>query len=161
MPKILKLVLSIVICEAAGGIGAIFTTPQISGWYQTLKKPGFTPPTWLFGPAWATLFLLMGIALYLVWSKGLEFKTIRPAIIIFIVQFALNILWSALFFGLKQPLAGLIEIAVLWVAILLTIIYFWAVSRPAGILLLPYILWVSFATALNAAIVFLNRPGAV
>ena len=158
MPKFLKLVLSIVICEAAGGVGAIFTSPKIAGWYQTLKKPWFTPPSWLFGPAWATLFLLMGIALYLVWSKGLEFKAIRPAIIIFIAQFALNILWSALFFGLKQPLAGLIEIAVLWVAILLTIVYFWAVSRPTGILLLPYILWVSFATALNAAIVFLNRP---
>lgn len=157
MPKVLKLIISIVICEAAGGIGAIFTTPQINTWYATLKKPGFKPPDWLFGPAWITLFLLMGIALFLVWDKGLAFKDIRSAIIVFIVQFALNILWSALFFGLRQPLAGLVEIVVLWVAILLTIIYFWAVSRPAGILLLPYILWVSFATALNAGIVVLNR----
>jgi tryptophan-rich sensory protein len=154
---ILKLVACIAICEGAGLIGAIFTTPAISTWYATLKKPSFQPPNWLFAPAWTLLFLLMGIALYLIWNKGLPFAQVRTAVIFFAIQLALNILWSVLFFGAKLPLAGLIEIALLWVAILLTILRFWPLSRPAGILLLPYILWVSFATALNAAIVLLNR----
>jgi tryptophan-rich sensory protein len=154
---ILKLVACIALCEGAGLIGAIFTTPAISTWYATLKKPSFQPPNWLFAPAWTLLFLLMGIALYLIWNKGLPFAQVRTAVIFFAIQLALNILWSVLFFGAKLPLAGLIEIALLWVAILLTILRFWPLSRPAGILLLPYILWVSFATALNAAIVLLNR----
>jgi benzodiazapine receptor len=158
MTLILRLIISIVICEGAGFIGAIFTMPKIATWYTTLRKPVFQPPNWLFGPAWTTLFLLMGIALFLVWNKGLPFASIRTAIIFFVVQFALNILWNVLFFGLQSPLAGLIEISVLWVSILLTIIYFWQISPPAGILLLPYIGWVSFATLLNAAIVYLNRP---
>lgn len=157
MPKVVKLILSIVICQLAGASGALFTAPAINTWYATLKKPAFTPPAWLFGPAWTALFLLMGIALYLVWSKGLPFSQIKTAVIFFIAQFALNILWSLLFFGVKSPLAGLIDIAVLWVLILLTIIAFYPISRTAGILLIPYILWVSFATALNAGVAVLNR----
>jgi tryptophan-rich sensory protein len=158
MHKILKLVVCIILCEGAGLLGAVFTMPRIRDWYQTLKKPAFSPPDWLFGPAWTTLYLLMGIALFLVWSRGLGHSAVRLAVIIFAVQLVLNVLWSVLFFGMKLPLAGLIEIVLLWIAILLTIIYSSAVSRPAGILLVPYILWVSFATALNAAIVLLNRP---
>lgn len=157
MNTTLKLFVSLVLCLGAGGLGALFTTPAITGWYAALKKPIFNPPNWLFGPAWTILYLLMGIALFLVWNQKLPFSEVRIAIILFAVQLGLNILWSALFFGLKLPLAGLIEITVLWVAILLTIIYFYPISHGAGILLMPYILWVSFATALNAAIVFLNR----
>lgn len=157
MKMAIRLVASLLICQAAGGIGALFTTPAISTWYSTLKKPPFQPPNWLFGPAWTVLFILMGIALFLVWNKGLPFSQVRMAVVMFAVQLGLNILWSVLFFGAKAPLAGLIEIAVLWVAILLTIVYFFAVSRTAGWLLVPYILWVSFATVLNAAIVVLNR----
>jgi tryptophan-rich sensory protein len=157
LKSILKLVLCIAICEGAGLIGAIFTTPAINNWYASLKKPSFQPPSWLFGPAWTLLFLLMGIALVLVWRKALPFGEVRVAVYVFAIQLVLNILWSVLFFGAKVPLAGLIDIAVLWVAILLTIIHFWSISPPAGILLLPYILWVSFATVLNAAVVMLNR----
>ena len=123
MSNALKLIISLVVCLAAGGIGAIATNPAIPGWYAALKKPFFSPPNYLFA-----------------------------------VQLVLNSLWSFLFFGLQNPLAGLIEIVLLWAALLLTIIYFFQVSRPAGALLIPYILWVSFATALNAAIAFLNRP---
>jgi tryptophan-rich sensory protein len=154
---ILRLLACIVICEGAGLIGAIFTTPAIPNWYASLKKPSFQPPNWLFGPAWTLLYLLMGIALFLVWRQGLPFAQVRVAVYVFAIQLVLNILWSVLFFGAKAPLAGLVDIAVLWVAILLTIIYFWSISPPAGILLLPYILWVSFATVLNAAVVMLNR----
>jgi tryptophan-rich sensory protein len=161
MHRILRLVVCIVLCEGAGLLGAVFTMPRIRDWYQTLKKPSFSPPDWLFGPAWTVLYLLMGIALFLIWNRGLGHGAVRLAVIVFAVQLVLNVLWSIVFFGLKLPLAGLIEIVLLWIAILLTIIYSMAVSRPAGILLVPYILWVSFATALNAAIVFLNRarPG--
>jgi benzodiazapine receptor len=151
-----KLITSIVICQLAGVIGSIFTTPAISTWYAALKKPVFTPPNWVFSPAWITLFVLMGISAFLVWNKGLSDQRVKIALSIFVAQLILNALWSAMFFGLRSPLAGLIEIAVLWIAILLSILYFFKVSEIAGILLLPYILWVSFAAILNFSIWRLN-----
>ncbi|KPL05051.1 MAG: TspO protein [candidate division Zixibacteria bacterium SM1_73] len=154
--EILKLVISIVVCQLAGVIGSIFTTPAIATWYATLKKPSFTPPNWLFSPVWITLFVLMGIAAFLVWNKGLHDKGVKIALSVFIVQLILNALWSVMFFGLKSPLAGLIDIVVLWIAILLTISYFFKVSNMAGILLIPYILWVTFAAVLNFSIWRLN-----
>jgi benzodiazapine receptor len=151
-----KLITSIVICQLAGVVGSLFTTPAIPTWYATLKKPSFNPPNWIFSPVWITLFVLMGIAAFLVWNKGLSDQKVKIALSIFAGQLILNVLWSAMFFGLRSPLAGLIEIAVLWVAILLTVLYFFRVSNTAGILLIPYILWVSFAAVLNFSIWRLN-----
>jgi benzodiazapine receptor len=151
-----KLIASLVICQLASVIGSIFTTSAISTWYATLKKPAFTPPNWVFSPAWITLFVLMGISAFLVWNKGLSDQKVKIALSIFVAQLILNVLWSVMFFGLRSPLAGLIEIAVLWIAILLSILYFFKVSHIAGMLLLPYILWVSFAAILNFSIWRLN-----
>jgi benzodiazapine receptor len=154
--EILKLVMSIVICQLAGVIGSIFTTPAIPTWYASLEKPSFTPPNWVFSPVWIALFVLMGIAAFLVWNKGLSDKEVKIALSIFVAQLILNVLWSAMFFGLRSPLAGFIEIVILWIVILLTILYFLKVSKMAGILLVPYILWVSFAAVLNFSIWRLN-----
>jgi tryptophan-rich sensory protein len=153
----LKLAVSIIACEGAGFIGSIFTMKSISGWYEELKKPRFTPPDAVFGPVWLTLYLFMGVAVFLVWQQGLSSSAALIAFIVFWIQLALNILWSLLFFGLKSPLAGLFNIILLWLAILVNIILFFPVSAIAGILLLPYILWVSVATYLNAGIWRLNR----
>ena len=154
--NITKLIVSILICQLAGFIGSIFTAPSISTWYATLKKPAFNPPNWLFAPVWTTLFFLMGISLYLIWSRGFEDEKIKSAIIIFSVQLILNILWSFLFFGLKSPFLAFLEIILLWFAILVNIIKFYNISKTTGLLLLPYILWVSFAAILNFFIYRLN-----
>ena len=153
---IIKLLISIVACQCAGIIGSIFTTPAIPTWYATLQKPSFTPPNWLFAPAWVTLYLLMGIAAFLIWRKGLEQKGVKSALVIFLVQLVLNALWSVVFFGLQSPLYGVVVILALWVVILLTIIRFFRLSTAAGSLMLPYILWVSFAAVLNVSILVLN-----
>lgn len=157
MKDIVKLLISIIICQAVGFIGSLFTTPNIPTWYATLKKPGFAPPNWLFAPVWTILFLLMGIAFYLVWRQGWNNPPVKSAMIIFIVHFVVNILWSAVFFGLKSPLAGFFVIVTLWFLILLTIIYFTNVSKIAGILFIPYLLWVSFASVLNFMLYKINR----
>jgi len=153
---IIKLVVSIVACQGAGIIGSIFTTPAIPTWYATIEKPFFTPPSWLFAPAWITLYLLMAIAAFLIWRKGLGQKGVRAALLVFLVQLVLNASWSVVFFGFQSPLWGVVVILALWVAILLTIIRFFKLSTAAGALMLPYILWVSFASALNIAIWVLN-----
>ena len=153
---VLTLVISILICQCAGFIGSLFTRPSIPTWYANLDKPPFTPPNWIFSPVWITLFLLMGISLFLIWRRGLAEKKVRVALGFFGSQLIFNILWSVLFFGLRSPLAGFIDIAVLWIAIALTIFYFLQVSKTAGVLLLPYIVWVSFASMLNAYIWRLN-----
>lgn len=147
MKNFIKLLISIIVCQVAGVIGAIFTTPAISGWYKSLQKPFFNPPNWIFSPVWIFLFLLMGISLYLVWDRGVREN--KKAIIIFGVQLVLNIFWSIIFFGLKSPGFAFLEIIILWLAILTTIISFYKVSKTAGLLLIPYILWVSFALILN------------
>jgi tryptophan-rich sensory protein len=149
--KIFKLIISILICQLAGVIGSIFTASSISTWYSTLNKVSFNPPGWLFSPVWITLFLLMGISLYLVWIKKA-----KTAMIFFGIQLILNVLWSILFFGLKNPLLALIEIFILLIFILLTIIKFYKISKITAYLLIPYILWVSFAIVLNFGIVLLN-----
>jgi len=149
--------LSIVACLAAGAIGSIFTRSAISTWYATLEKPPFTPPNWLFAPVWTLLYILMGIAAFLVWRKGLENRGVRIALIVFLIQLVLNALWSVVFFGLESPLYGLIVISVLWIAILVTIIKFFRISRVASVLMWPYLLWVTFAAVLNSSIWLLNR----
>lgn len=152
----LKLILSIIICQAAGILGSFFTAPAIGEWYADLKKPSFNPPNWIFAPVWTILYALMGVTLFLVWRKGLTTKGAQTAIFLFAVQLVLNILWSFLFFGLKSPLYGFLEIIVLWVAILLTIISFLKISQPAGVLLIPYLAWVTFAALLNFSLLRLN-----
>lgn len=153
---IVRLIVSIVACQCAGIVGAIFTTRAIPTWYAALQKPPFTPPDWLFAPAWITLYLLMAISAFLVWRTGLENRQTRTALIVFLVQLILNALWSIAFFGLESPLYGLIVIILLWVAILITIIKFFRISTIAGALMLPYIIWVSFAMVLNGSILMLN-----
>lgn len=156
MSNTLKLILSIVICQAAGLIGTIFTMDSIPTWYASLNKPSFNPPNWLFGPVWTLLYLMMGISLFIVWKEDLKNKVVKSAFIIFMIQLFLNTIWSIVFFGMHSTAGGLIIIALLWIMILITILKFMKISRVAGILLIPYLLWVSFATLLNFSIFKLN-----
>lgn len=119
--------------------------------------PSFSPPNWVFAPVWTLLYALMGVAAYLVWSRGRERKGVRVSLIVFGFQLGLNLLWSVLFFGLRSPSCALIEILFLWAMIILTITRFWKISKPAGLLLVPYLLWVSFAALLNGAVFWLNQ----
>jgi tryptophan-rich sensory protein len=154
--KLVPLAISILVCQAAGLLGSFFTAPAIPSWYVSLRKPGFTPPGWVIGSVWILLYTLMGIAAYLVWEAGIGKKEVKTALVIFAIQLILNSLWSILFFGLQAPRLALIEIVVLWYLIFLTILKFSKISSLAGLLLLPYLLWVSFATLLNYLIVKLN-----
>lgn len=151
--SLIKLFASIIICELAGVVGSIFTAPAIGTWFKTLAKPIFAPPNWVFGPVWSMLFFLMGISLYLVWSKkGNKEQTLQ----FFAIQLFLNIAWSFLFFGLHSPYLAFIEIIFLWIAIFFTIIKFYKIHKISAYLLVPYILWVSFAAALNYSLWILN-----
>ncbi|MFA5878183.1 MAG: TspO/MBR family protein [Candidatus Staskawiczbacteria bacterium] len=150
--NIVRLLGSIVFCQAIGFAGAIFTMPAINSWYSTINKPSFNPPNWIFAPVWTILFLLMGISLYIIWKKGLDTK----AVIVFNSQLALNLLWSILFFGLKLPGLAFIDLILLLAAIFYTIVIFYKISKTAGLILLPYIVWVCFAGVLNLAIFILN-----
>ncbi len=151
----IKFIASIVICQLAGIIGAFFTTPSISGWYADLNKPFFNPPSWLFGPVWTLLYLLMGISLYLVWSQKNQAGK-KLALTFFAIQLGLNSFWSIIFFGLHLPLVAFLEILVLLFFIVLTIIKFFPISKISAYLLIPYLLWVSFASILNLYIAKLN-----
>ncbi len=157
MKKIIKLVVSILVCQLAGVIGSIFTVSNINTWYIDLSKPLLNPPNWVFGPVWITLYFLMGIALFLVWNKGLDSRFSKNAFILFIVQLVFNAMWSIVFFGLHQLLISVFVIIILWLLIFVNIVQFGKISKPAAYLLLPYILWVSFASYLNIAIYILNN----
>jgi len=154
--NILKLVASIILCQLAGFIGSLATIPSIPTWYESLKKPFFNPPNWIFGPVWAGLYALMGVSLFIAWQRRRDNSQVKIALVFFFLQLILNTLWSVAFFGLRSPLLGLIDIVLLWIAILLTIQKFFKVSRTAGLLLIPYILWVSFAVLLNVSLWILN-----
>ncbi|MCX6724376.1 MAG: tryptophan-rich sensory protein [Candidatus Staskawiczbacteria bacterium] len=177
--NLIKLLASVIICELAGVVGSFFTVSQIGTWYRGLNKPFFNPPNWIFGPVWTTLFILMGISLYMVWSKKfvvkneLDFRKKKAwnrwsqqffngkwqkanIVIIFILQLFLNVLWSIIFFGWHSLGAAFFELLMLWFAIIYLIINFYRVSKAAAYLLLPYILWVSFAGILNYLIWVLN-----
>ncbi len=155
LKRVIGFIVAIIVCELAGFIGAIFTTPSIPTWYATLSKPFFNPPSFVFAPVWTLLYALMGISLYLVWEKREKIKTKIP-LVLFFFQLILNTIWSILFFGLKNPLLAFVEIILLWITLLFTIIKFYPVSKKAALLLVPYILWVSFASILNLAIFLLN-----
>jgi len=143
----------LVLCFAAAALGSLYPPGE---WYGTLVKPPWNPPDWLFAPVWTVLYALMGVAAWLVW-KRCRFGGASLALGAFIVQLALNAAWSWLFFGLHRPDLAFAEIVVLWVAILITLIQFWRLMRPAGILLAPYLAWVSFASVLNFTVWQLNR----
>lgn len=152
----IKLTLAMVLCLGAGALGSTVTTPAIGGWYATLVKPAFNPPNWIFGPVWTTLYILMGIAIYLIWMGNGTKKQRDIAQKLFYFQLGLNILWSFLFFGWHEPLWAFVEIVAMWVSIFLTIKAFVPISKPAAYLLFPYLAWVSFATILNLFVVLLN-----
>jgi benzodiazapine receptor len=151
-----KLALCIIICQLAGVFGFIFTSSSVLTWYPTLVKPSFTPPGWIISTVWISLFALMGISLFLVWREGIISMEWKMALVIFFSQLLVNVLWSWAFFGKESPLAGFVVIVVLWLLIMQNIIRFWPISRFAALLLVPYILWVSFAAFLNYTILRLN-----
>jgi tryptophan-rich sensory protein len=154
--NVLKLVICIAACLTAGLVGSLFTAPAIPAWYAGLNKPVFTPPNWLFAPAWTVLYILMGIAAFLVWRKGWQERRVRSGLILFLIQLVFNAMWSVFFFGFRSPVVGFIVIVVLWFLILFTIIEFYRAVRLAAYLMIPYILWVTFASVLNAAVCLLN-----
>jgi tryptophan-rich sensory protein len=154
--KWLRIAVCIILCQMAGLIGSIATFPNIATWYASLAKPAVVPPNWLFGPVWLTLYTLMGIALWLVWDGGIMKKKNSPALAFFTVQLMLNGLWSFLFFGWHMLLASLAEIIVMWVFILLSIITFYKIDKRAGLILVPYICWVTIAATLNYYLWVLN-----
>lgn len=151
-----KLIASLIIPLAAGWIGSVFTMPAIDSWYSTLVKPSFNPPDAVFGPVWSILYFLMGVSLYLVWREGASVPRVNFAIGIFGVQIILNTLWSIVFFGMESPGGALLVIGLLWIAILANIFAFARISKMAAYLLVPYLLWVSFAAVLNFEIWILN-----
>ena len=155
-PPVQRFLLAVVPVAAVSIAGSLVTTPNIPAWYATLAKPGFTPPNWLFAPVWTTLYILMAYAVWRILSLPKERPGRAAAVTAFFVQLALNSLWSFAFFGARSPLAGLVVIAALIVAIPATIRAFWPLDRFAALLLAPYLAWVAYATALNGAIWHLN-----
>jgi len=150
-----KFITSILLVAIASFLGYLFTNQAVKDWYPTLLKPELNPPSWIFGPVWSVLYLMMGIALYLVRIKPAN-TGVKIAIVFFYIQLALNVLWSYSFFMLHSPHLGLLNIIVLWVMIIITVFLFFGQSKIAGWLLIPYLLWVSFASYLNFSIWFLN-----
>lgn len=152
----LQIVAFIVAAEVIGVAGSIFTFSAIPTWYTALIKPSFNPPNWIFGPVWTILYATLGISAYLIWRRGWIKKEVKIALAIFALQFIVNLKWTFVFFGLHSPLLGLIAIVVLWILILLTIFKFYQLSKVAGLILVPYLLWVTFAAILNFYIWRLN-----
>jgi len=158
MNKISKILVVVVTCLVVGYFSGMVTRSSITTWYPTLIKPSFNPPNWVFAPVWTMLYAMMGVAAGLVWSRiDFEKEVVKKALIFFAVQLALNALWSYLFFGLKNPMLAGIEIIILWLMIYETYIKFVKINKMAGYLMIPYLLWVSFASVLNASIWWLNR----
>lgn len=156
MSNFIKLLVSIIICQMAGIIGTIFTSDSLTGWYAGLTKPDFNPPNWIFGPVWILLYFMMGISLFLVWREDLKNAVVKKAFYVFMIQLIFNASWSIVFFGFQSVTGALIIIIILWLLIIYTILNFLKVSRTSGILLIPYLLWVSFAAILNFFIFKLN-----
>jgi len=158
MNKYIKILIFVLTCVAIGYLSGQVTQSSIKTWYPDLVKPSFNPPNWIFAPVWGTLYIMMGIAAGLVWSRiDFEREAVRKALIFFVIQLALNSMWSFLFFGLKNPMLAGIEIILLWLMIYETYIKFGKIDKIAGYLFIPYILWVSFAAVLNGSIWWLNK----
>lgn len=152
----MKLIISILIPLITGSVAGFFTTKGVDGWYAAAIKPSFNPPNWIFAPVWTALYILMGIALYLIWKSEAEKNIKQTALILFAVQLLLNFFWSFIFFSLQQTGWAFVEIVVMWLSILFTILWFGKISSAAAWLLVPYISWVSFASLLNFYIWKLN-----
>ena len=158
MNKITKILSIVVTCLVVGYFSGMVTRSAITTWYPTLIKPSFNPPNWIFAPVWSMLYIMMGLAAGLVWDRiDFEKKIVKKALLFFAIQLALNALWSYLFFGLKNPMLAGLEIVILWLMIYETYIEFAKINKIAGYLFIPYFLWVSFATVLNASIWWLNK----
>jgi len=158
MNKYIKIAIALLVCLAVGYSASTVTTPSVESWYPTLIKPIFNPPNWIFMPMWTLLYILMAVAAGLVWDKIKEQNdVVKKALLFFIIQLTLNAIWSYLFFGLKNPLLALIEIALLWLMIYETYLKFTKINKTAGYLLIPYMAWVAFAAILNASIWWLNK----
>lgn len=151
-----QVIAAILLCEAVGILAAVATQSSVTTWYPTLTKPGFTPPNWLFGPVWTTLYAMMGVAAVLVWWQRSDDTTSQQALVLFVVQLLLNGGWSFAFFGARSPTLGLVVIAVLWIVLAWTTERFFRIRAAAGWLLVPYLLWVTYAGALNLRIWMLN-----
>ncbi|WP_299260504.1 TspO/MBR family protein [uncultured Aquimarina sp.] len=154
--KLLRIAVALLLCLLIGFLGNIATQTSISTWYVTLEKPSFTPPNWLFAPVWTVLYIMMGIAAGIVWSKGFYHKWVKTALYHFGFQLLLNAAWSIFFFGMRNPLIALVDILALFILLLFTIKWFKVVNSTAAYLLIPYLIWVAFATALNFSIWQLN-----
>ncbi|MDV3293228.1 MAG: tryptophan-rich sensory protein [Nitrososphaerales archaeon] len=151
--SVIRFIVAIAVCEVAGVVGSVYTISAIPTWYAGLQKPWFTPPNWLFAPVWLSLYFLMGVSLYLLWGKR---QRASAALGAFALQLVLNVLWSVVFFGAHQLFYGFVVIAALLAAILATIVISHRVSRGASVVLLPYMLWVTIASALNYYVWVLN-----
>jgi tryptophan-rich sensory protein len=156
MKKLLQLIFAVLVCQTAGLIGSIFTRMSLDPWYASLEKPFFTPPDFVFAPVWIVLYTIMGVSAFLVWNRGITSARNKASLIIFTLHLCVNIAWTAVFFGAQCPPGGAALILLLWIMILTLISLFWRISPAAGALLIPYLAWVSFASALNIAIAMLN-----
>jgi tryptophan-rich sensory protein len=154
---IIKAFILVIICEIIGFTSGIATAEGVTNWFQTIEKPFFNPPSWLFAPVWTTLYALMGVSAALVWHQGIEKKEVKQALILFGIQLVLNFFWSFLFFKYHLLLVAFIEIITLLTFIILTAIQFYKIHKTAGLLMIPYILWVSFASVLNFSLWWLNK----
>lgn len=146
----------IVICFASAAVGSICTNQSLKTWYPTIKKPSWNPPNKIFAPVWTSLYIMMAVAGWMVWERSAQHSFSLP-MILFVVQLTLNTLWSAIFFGLRNPALAFGEVILLWISIFLTMVSFWQIYWIAGLLFLPYFLWVSFAMILNFTIWQLNK----
>ena len=154
--KLIYIVYAVCICVFIGILASFATQSSVNDWYLTLNKPSFNPPNWVFAPVWASLYIMMGISAGIVWAKGFYHLWVQTALYHFGFQLMLNATWSFVFFGLKEPFWALIVIIALLILLVLTMRWFKVVSKAAAILLIPYLLWVCFATALNYKIWELN-----
>jgi len=158
MNKTVKIAIALIVCLLVGYSASLVTRPSVESWYPTLVKPIFNPPNWIFMPMWTLLYILMAVAAGLVWDKIKEQnEEVKKALAFFLIQLTLNAIWSYLFFGLKNPMLALIEIALLWLMIYETYLKFIKINKTAGYLLIPYLAWVAFAAILNASIWWLNK----
>jgi len=152
----LKFLVSIILPLSLGAIAGMFTSQSVPEWYATLNRPSFNPPNWIFGPVWTTLYILMGISFFLIWKQEAS-KVRNRAILIFLLQLLLNFAWSFIFFYFNMIGLALVEIILLWISIVMMLIVFYKIKPTASYINIPYLLWVTFATVLNASYYFLNR----
>ena len=151
-----KIIISVIACSLIGFLSGFATASSITDWYVNINKPSFNPPNWIFGPVWTVLYIMMGIAAGLIWHEGIEKRLVKSALYVFVSQIILNAAWSLIFFGMKNPTLAFIEIIILWILIVLCISRFYKIKKIAAYLMVPYLLWVSFASVLNYCIMVLN-----